>query len=99
MEVGGARQKGDGGGVALWSHLIFLVWGGGTTKQQKNQKTKKQKMKKQQLGMKMAWLCLPSPLPPWPAPLACVPHCAPSPAPRRGLGQGPQLGAAGGQGG
>ena len=55
--------------------------------------------KKQQLGMKMAWLCLPSPLPPWPAPLACAPHCAPSPAPQRGLGQGPRLGAAGGQGG
>ena len=44
MEVRGARQKGDGGGVALWSHLIFLVWGEGhneTTKKSKNEKTKK----------------------------------------------------------
>ena len=44
MEVRGARQKGDGGSVALWSHLIFLVWGEGhneTTKKSKNEKTKK----------------------------------------------------------
>ena len=74
----------------------FLGVGGGAqrnNKKSKNEKTKNEK--KQQLGMKMAWLCLPSPRPPWPAPLAWVPPLCPLSRPPEGPGPGAPAGSSG----
>lgn len=62
----------------------------------KTKKSKKRKMKKTAIRHEDGMAAPPHPLPPRPAALACMSHCAPPPAPQRGL---PQLGAAGRQGG